>query len=138
MYKITSFGEKFWIIDLNLHGIFLFHCVYSYSTYVHNFQGGDEYTYCMVSQQKNGLLGRGLVVLSPPATLETGTVGREIESRQGRGWSLLKRKGGRTMAMWRVSRECPFLSARERQMASFKSQFSSDSFFRLTQLGSIL
>jgi hypothetical protein len=29
---------------------------------------------------------RGLVVLYPPATEETGAMGREIESRQGIGW----------------------------------------------------
>jgi hypothetical protein len=29
---------------------------------------------------------RGLVVSTPPATEETGTMGREIESRQGIGW----------------------------------------------------
>jgi hypothetical protein len=33
---------------------------------------------------------RGLVVSSPPATEETGAMGREIESRQGKGSSLLK------------------------------------------------
>jgi hypothetical protein len=30
------------------------------------------------------------VVVSPPATEETGTMGREIESRQGIRWYLLK------------------------------------------------
>jgi hypothetical protein len=29
---------------------------------------------------------RGLVLSSPPATVETGAMGREIESRQGIGW----------------------------------------------------
>jgi hypothetical protein len=33
---------------------------------------------------------RGLVVLSPPATEETGAMSRVIESRQGIGWLLLK------------------------------------------------
>jgi hypothetical protein len=33
---------------------------------------------------------RGLVVSSPPATEETGAMGREIESRQGIGWKLFK------------------------------------------------
>jgi hypothetical protein len=35
---------------------------------------------------------RGLVVLSPPATYESGAMGREIESRQGIGWYLNKKK----------------------------------------------
>jgi hypothetical protein len=34
----------------------------------------------------------GLVVLSPPATEETGAMGREIESRQGIGWKFLEKK----------------------------------------------
>jgi hypothetical protein len=33
---------------------------------------------------------RGHVVSSPPATEETGAMGREIESRQGAGWYLEK------------------------------------------------
>jgi hypothetical protein len=32
-----------------------------------------------------------VVVLSPPATKESGAMGREIESRQGIGWWLLKK-----------------------------------------------
>jgi hypothetical protein len=35
-------------------------------------------------------LRHGLVVSSPPATVKIGAVGREIESRQGIGWQLLK------------------------------------------------
>jgi hypothetical protein len=39
-----------------------------------------------------GTCWRGLVVSSPPATVETGALGRDIESRQGKGWLLLIKK----------------------------------------------
>jgi hypothetical protein len=43
-----------------------------------------------VKQKQSYPWRRGLVVLSPPATKETGAMGREIESLQGMGVAFKK------------------------------------------------
>jgi hypothetical protein len=75
-FKVARAGER--TRDLLIFVYFLVTLPLSHS-------GSPEHNSCS-RRLKTLAWRRGLVVSSPPATEETGAMGREIESRQGIGW----------------------------------------------------